>query len=171
MKRTFEKISFDNFKETVSDDINLYNKFNIPVRKTKNSAGYDFESLTNIVLSPGDKVVLPTGVKVKMAEDEMLMIVVRSSSGFKYNIRLCNQVGIVESDYYNNPDNEGHIFIALQNEGDRDFEIKIGDRIAQGIFTKFLTVTDEDEITDIRTSGIGSTGRRKDDKNDKYKRR
>lgn len=44
-----------------------------------------------------------------MNEDEMLMIVVRSSQGFKYNVRLCNQVGIIESDYYNNETNEGHL--------------------------------------------------------------
>ena len=69
-----------------------------------------------------------------MNKDEVLLILVRSSMGFKYNIRLCNQVGIVDSDYYNNPDNEGHIFIALKNEGEKVFKVKKGDKFAQGIF-------------------------------------
>ena len=56
-----------------------------------------------------------------MNKDEMLMLVVRSSIGFKHNVRLCNQVGIIESDYYDNPTNEGHLFIKLQNEGNDDF--------------------------------------------------
>ena len=41
---------------------------------------------------------------------EFLGIYIRSSLGFKYNIRMCNQVGIIDADYYNNKDNEGHIF-------------------------------------------------------------
>ncbi len=52
-----------------------------------------------------------------MNEDEVLFLIVRSSMGFKYNVRLCNQVGIIDKDYYNNIDNEGHIFIKIQNEG------------------------------------------------------
>ena len=84
-----------------------------------------------------------------MNEDEMLMIVVRSSQGFKYNVRLCNQVGIIESDYYNNETNEGHLFIRLQNHGDKDYIVKKGDAICQAIFTKFLTVTPLSKICSI----------------------
>ena len=91
-----------------------------------------------------------------MNEDEFLALLVRSSMGFKYNIRLCNQVGIVDSDYYNNPDNEGHMFIALKNEGEKIFTINKGDKYAQGIFQKYL-LTDDDEATGSRTGGIGST--------------
>ncbi len=68
--------------------------------------------------------------------------------GFKYNIRLCNQVGVIDADYYNNPDNEGHIFVKIQNEGDKEVTIKKGDAIAQGIFMKFL-ITDSDKSLNI----------------------
>ena len=94
-----------------------------------------------------------------MNTDEMMMLVVRSSMGFKYNIRLCNQIGIFESDYYNNTSNEGHAWIKLQNEGTEEYVVKKGDAICQGIFTKFLTVTNEEEILNERIGGIGSTNK------------
>ena len=93
-----------------------------------------------------------------MNGDEYLAILVRSSMGFKYNVRLCNQVGIVDSDYYNNPDNEGHIFVALKNEGDKVFKVEKGDRYAQGIFQKYL-LTDDDDADGERTGGFGSTNK------------
>lgn len=155
--RYFEKISFEQFKKDVSDDKKLYDEYNLPKRQTKYSAGYDFESLYDFILKPGETKKLATGIKVIMNNDEMLMIVVRSSLGFKYNTRMCNQVGIIESDYYGNPDNEGHLFVKIQNEGNSDLVIKRGDRICQGIFVKFLTVNNEEEIKNQRISGIGST--------------
>lgn len=155
--RYFEKISFEQFKKDISDDKKLYDEYNLPKRQTKYSAGYDFESLYDFILKPGETKKLATGIKVFMNNDEMLMIVVRSSLGFKYNTRMCNQVGIIESDYYGNPDNEGHLFVKIQNEGNSDLVIKRGDRICQGIFVKFLTVDNEEEINNQRISGIGST--------------
>ena len=77
----------------------------------------------------------------------------------KTAIRLANVVGVVDSDFYNNPDNEGHIFIKFYNPTDNDYEINIGDKIAQGIFTKYLIVDDEEEITTERSGGLGSTGK------------
>lgn len=155
--RYFEKISFEQFKKDISNDKKLYDEYNLPKRQTKYSAGYDFESLFDFTLKPGETKKIATGIKVNMNIDEMLMIVIRSSLGFKYNTRMCNQIGIVESDYYNNPDNDGHLFIKIQNEGTADLVIKKGDRICQGIFVKFLTVDNEEEIKKERTSGIGST--------------
>lgn len=155
--RYFEKISFEQFKKDVCDDRKLYDDFLLPRRGTKYSAGYDFFALYDFTLRPGEIIKLPTGVKFNMNEDEMLMLVVRSSQGFKYNVRLCNQVGIFESDYYNNLDNEGHAWVKLQNHGDKDYVVKKGEAIAQGIFTKFLTVDDEEEIKIKRKGGIGST--------------
>lgn len=158
MERYFEKISFNQFKKDIIDDINLYNEYSLPVRKTKYSAGYDFLAIEDIEIMPGEIKKIPTGYKANFGSDEMLMLLVRSSMGFKYNIRLCNQVGIVESDYYNNPDNEGHMFIALQNEGDKVFKVKKGEGYAQGIFAKFLTCNDT--VENIRTGGIGSTNKK-----------
>ena len=93
-----------------------------------------------------------------MMDDEVLFILVRSSMGFKYNIRLCNQVGVVDKDYYNNEGNEGHIFIKIKNEGEKDFVVNKGDAIGQGIFMKYL-MTDDDDSNTVRTGGIGSTNR------------
>lgn len=155
--RNFEKISFKQFKKDIIDSKETYNSYNIPVRHTNCSAGYDFESILSFELQPGEIKKIPTGIKVQMNQDEMLMIVVRSSTGFKYNVRMCNQVGIIESDYYNNSSNEGHMWIALQNEGTEVFKVEAGDRIAQGIFVKFLTVDEEEKIDNERNGGLGST--------------
>ena len=78
------------------------------------------------------------------------MIFIRSSLGVKHKIKLSNGTGIIDADYYGNTDNEGHIFIAIENTGKDDFIINKGDRIAQGIFIKYYTVTDEEEIIDER---------------------
>ena len=94
-----------------------------------------------------------------MNSDEVLFIIIRSSIGFKYNIRLVNQVGVIDSDYYNNIDNEGHIFIKLHNQGNKEYIVKKGEKICQGIFTKYLMVDNEEEITKERISGFGSTNK------------
>lgn len=156
--RKFEKISFSQFQKDVSDDKKLYDSYHLPQRKTKGSAGYDFESLYDFVLEPGEEKIFPTGIKVQMNEDEALLLIVRSSMGFKYNIRLKNQLGITDSDYYNNITNEGHMFIALQNEGKKAYNIKKGDAICQGVFIRYLKV-DNDATDGDRISGIGSTNR------------
>lgn len=152
--RKFEKISKDEFQKYFK--IEEYDGFNLPRRATKSSAGYDFFAISDYVLHPGEKFLVPTGYKVKMESDEMLMIVIRSSMAIKRSIRVVNQVGIIESDYYNNESNEGHIFVSLENFGDEDFVLEKGVAYAQGIFTKFL-VTDDDVALNKRTGGIGST--------------
>jgi len=78
-------------------------------------------------------------------DDEVLLLLVRSSMGFKYNVRLCNQVGVIDKDYYNNRDNEGHMFLALHNQGDKDYIVKKGEGICQGMFVKYLTVDNEED--------------------------
>ena len=145
--------------KTINDDKGLYENYELPQRKTKNSAGYDISSLIDYELAPGEKVLIPTGIKATFNPDEVLYLHIRSSLGFKHNIRLVNQVGIIDSDYYNNPDNEGHIMIKIQNEGEKPFNIVKGNAIAQGIFIKYLTIDNEEEILKERTGGIGSTDR------------
>ena len=155
--RCFEKISFEQFKKDVSDDRELYNSYELPKRGSKNSCGYDFFALEDMVLQPGEIKKIPTGYKAKFMGNEALLLVVRSSMGFKYNVRMCNQVGVIDSDYYNNDSNEGHMWVALKNEGDKDYIINKGDAYCQGIFIKYLTVGDE--VTSVRTGGIGSTNK------------
>lgn len=159
MARGFEKITFKQFCIDVENNKELYDEYNLPKRSTKNSAGYDIKAIYDFTIKPNEIKKIPTGIKSYMENDEMLMIFVRSSVGIKYNVRLCNQVGIIDADYYNNKTNEGHIWIVLKNEGDKDFVVKKGEHFAQAIFTKFLTVDNEEEILNTRESGIGSTSK------------
>ena len=149
--RKFEKISFEQFKKDISDDLELYKNYNLPKRSTKSSAGYDFESLFDFSIKPGEEKLIATGIKACMNEGEVLLLVVRSSQGFKYNVRMCNQLGVIDKDYYNSEKNEGHIFIKLVNEGKKEYVVKKGDKIVQGLFINYLTVDDEEEITNERT--------------------
>ena len=155
--RKFEKISLKQFVKDTGLTEKEYNEVTLPHRATSNSAGYDFHILKDTVLKPGEIKKIPTAIKTQMNNDEVLMIYIRSSLGFKYNLRLCNQTGIIDSDYYNNENNEGHIFIAIQNEGTNYINLKTGDRFAQAIFMKYLTADDEEEINTSRTGGMGST--------------
>ena len=158
--RKFEKVSIDEFSKYY--DKTMYEEYDLPKRMTRHSAGYDFLAIEGFTIKPGEIKKIPTGYKATFGNDEMLMILVRSSMGFKYNIRMTNQVGIIESDYYNNIDNEGHMFVSLQNEGDRDFVVKKGEGYAQGIFTKFL-ICDDDITTNERQGGLGSTNKERND--------
>jgi dUTP pyrophosphatase len=158
--RKFEKISLDQFKKDFKEyNIDTYESIIMPTRKTKYSAGYDFHAPFDFVLEPGCIIKIPTGVKVATEMDEFLMIVVRSSIGFMHNVRMCNQIGVIDYDYYNNEENEGHIWIAFQNEGPTPWNIKKGDRFAQGIFVKYQIVDDEENITASRKGGLGSTNK------------
>ena len=164
MDRFFEKISYQQFAYDIMSDRDVYDEYVLPKRASKNSCGYDFYAMYDMVLHPGEILKIPTGYKAKFGEDEFLMLVVRSSMGFKYNVRMCNQVGIIDSDYYNNSDNEGHIWVSLQNEGTEDYIIKKGTAYVQGIFLKYLTCGDEVEI--LRNGGIGSTDGKRNDSNE-----
>ena len=155
--RKFEKISKEQYEKDLKGKCE-YEDISLPVKSTRHSAGYDFKSPIEFELNPGEIIKVPTGIKAQMEDDEYLMLLVRSSMGFKYNVRLCNQVGIVDSDYHNNPDNEGHMFIKIQNEGNELSKINKWDRFAQGIFNKFYLVDDDCADKD-RTGGFGSTGK------------
>ena len=157
--RKFQKITFEQFKKDTNLDENYYKDLKIPCRGTKQAAGYDFYTIDDVTLNPGEIKKIPTGIKAAMNENEVLNVYVRSSVGFKYNVRLCNQVGIIDADYYNNENNEGHIFVALQNHGDKIFTVNKGDRLVQGVFFNYLTVDNEVLIDNSRSGGIGSTSK------------
>ena len=147
-----------------------------PNRSTENSAGYDFYAIEDIEIksleheqrnSPlwnGYRFVhtevkptlIRTGIKAKMGKDEFLMLANRSSNP-KKGLILANGIGVIDSDYYNNEDNDGEIMFAFFNISNETIEIKKGDKIGQGIFMKYLT-TDDDMATGTRTGGFGSTG-------------
>lgn len=158
--RKFEIISINQFNKDFKNIDTKYEDIIIPKRSTKFSAGYDFYMPYDLTIKKNEVVLIPTGIKAMLNSDEFLGIYIRSSLGFKYNLRMCNQVGIIDSDYYNNSSNEGHIFVKLKNEGDNDIILKKYDRYVQGIIQKYYIVDNEKEIEDIRVGGIGSSGRR-----------
>ena len=135
---------------------------NLPVRKTRFSAGYDIEAAEDCIIPSFKKGMKPTlvktGIKAYMLEDEVLILANRSSNPGKKGLILANSIGVVDSDYYGNPDNDGHIMFAFFNIKDEDVEIKKGDAIGQGIFQKFLTV-DNDLAKGERIGGFGSTSK------------
>lgn len=158
--RKFEFISKEQWEKDLDVSFSVATEFGYkkPTRGTKRSAGYDFTSPIEIIVPAHETALIPTGIKVTMEDDEVLLIVPRSGIGFKTNIRLSNTLGVIDADYYNNPQNEGHMMIKFYNPTDKPFHINVGDRIAQGIFIKYLTVDDEDDIINERTGGFGSTG-------------
>ena len=131
----------------------------LPTRGDSRSAGYDFYSNETVVLQPKQSHLFWTDVKSYMLDDEVLSIHVRSSIGTKKDLMLKNTTGIIDSSYYENVSNDGNIGICLVNMGDKIQKIEKGERIAQGIFTKYL-ITDDDICLKLeRTGGFGSSGK------------
>ena len=135
---------------------------NLPIRKTKYSAGYDLEAAEDCIIPAykrGDKPTLvKTGLKAYMQDDEMLLLYNRSSNPGKKGLVLANGVGVVDKDYYENPDNDGAIMFSFFNLKSEDIEIKKGDCIGQAIFEKYM-VTDDDVASGKRLGGFGSTSK------------
>lgn len=168
--RQFEKISIEQFTKDIykakqpgltidpNEVEHHYESLPLPKRSTTGSAGYDIHAVGTHTINPGESVKIPTGLKVKMPQDEVLLLIIRSSLSTKHQIKLSNQLAVIDSDYYNNPDNEGHFWITLTNEGTDPFTVFHEDRLVQGIFVQYKTV-DNDETTESRTGGFGSTGR------------
>ena len=130
----------------------------LPQRKTAKSAGYDIIALTDedVYVHPGMSVNLETGVKACMEDDEVMLLFIRSSLGIKQGLTLSNSCGVIDADYYNNPDNDGHFILNIINTGNSVQRIPARSRVAQAIFVKYLTV-DDDNATGERIGGIGST--------------
>lgn len=135
---------------------------NLPIRKTKYSAGYDIEAAEDTVVPSFKKGINPTlvktGLKAYMQDDEVLMLYNRSSNPKKKGLILANSVGVIDKDYYGNVDNDGHIMFAFYNIKDEDIVIKKGEAIGQGVFQKYL-VTEDDNAEGERVGGFGSTSK------------
>ena len=131
----------------------------IPQRKTANSAGYDIASAVDVDLPPHKVTLVPTGLKAYMQPHEYLGLYVRSSLALQHQVCCINSVGVIDADYYNNEANEGHIMVALINHDEEPVHITKGMRVAQGIFTPYLTVDGDEAGTGAsRQGGFGSTG-------------
>ena len=150
----FEKVSEEIFAQAWSDQFGskegaaeALERIPLPHRATSGSAGYDFALPYDLTLRPGETAKIPTGIRARIAEGWVLMIYPRSGLGFKYRLQLNNTVGVIDSDYYNSS-NEGKIL-----------SLRAGDSFAQGIFTPFGIVEDDD-ADGIRDGGLGSTSAR-----------
>lgn len=156
--RGFEFISTEQAIKDFGEDLLLVTEPKLPQRGTKASAGYDIYAPYDIILKPNEEINVPTGLKAYMQLGEVLMAFPRSGLGFKYYCRLANTVGVIDQDYYNNPKNEGHMFVKIRNEGDKEMLIKQGDGMCQMIFMPFL-LADEDSFDNgaDRSGGFGST--------------
>lgn len=172
MKRVglFEKVSFEQFKKDVRsltgcDDkadyalLQSYEGISLPTRATKGSAGYDISTPQSFVLHPGESIIIPTGIRVKIKPGWVLMCFPRSGLGFKYRCQLDNTVGIIDEDYYSSK-NEGHIMLKLTNDSKEGtiLEVNEGDRIAQALFMPY-GITYDDHANGERDGGFGSTGK------------
>lgn len=163
----FEKVSLDAFireyKKCGFKDgyLTAYKNVKIPERQTEYSAGFDFVTPVDFVLHPNDTIVIPTGIKAVFEPDEKkeyhLALYIRSSVGIRQQVVLSNGTGIIDSDYADNPDNEGCMLMALYNRGDHYRHFRAGDRIMQGVFVKHgLT---GNAVSAKRTGGVGSSGK------------
>ena len=137
----------------------LYADIKKPQRGTRKSAGYDFYLAQDVTLLPAQKTLIWSDIKAYMQEDEYLALHIRSSLGIKQGIILSNITGIIDSDYYENPDNDGNIGFSLLNTSGRGVELKAGERVAQGIFQHYLIIDDDKPLNESREGGIGHSGR------------
>lgn len=130
---------------------------NVLITQDNEYKPYYLSEIANITKRTKTKPTLvPTGIKCKMANDEYLEISVRSSCPLKHWLILANGVGIIDSDYYNNPDNEGEIFFQIINLSPFPIQLKKGDKIGQGIIKKYI-ITEDDAAIGERSGGFGST--------------
>ena len=136
--------------------ITTYPNATLPKRSTKGAAGYDFECVIDTICPAHRITLIPTGIKAQIDSGYYLQLAVRSSTPKKKGLILANGIGIIDEDYYNNPDNEGHIMFQVYNITDNDVIISAGERIGQGVFIKY-GITDDDMAEGLRTGGFGST--------------
>lgn len=133
-------------------------KGKLPQRSTANSGGYDFFAHRDVICKAHEITLIPTGIKAKFPNDEVLLLFNRSSNPKKKGLIIPNGVGVIDADYYNNPDNEGEIGALFYNMLDEDIVIVEGEKMMQGIFVKY-SITEDDDAKGERQGGFGSTGR------------
>jgi dUTP pyrophosphatase len=163
----FEKVSLPQFTkdwpsdrpETAEEIRRIYEEIKLPKRATKGSAGYDFFAPVSMEVAPGAEILIPTGIRAKMAPGYVLMLFPRSGLGFRYRMQLNNTVGIIDADYYD-ADNEGHIMCRFTNDTheNKTLCLEKGKGMVQGIFVAF-GIAEDDEADGVRTGGFGSTSK------------
>lgn len=164
-----------------------YEDIPLPTRATANSAGYDLCAAKDIIIpsylrgafenSPlimeftvgQDKLkdiepklsptLVPTGVSCELPPYFYLSLSARSSLPLKNLLIVANAPGIVDADYYGNPDNQGHIYVQFINLAPWEVKIPKGTKIAQAIIQKY-EITDDDQASGNRLGGFGSSDKK-----------
>ena len=162
----FEKVSPDQFcadfaacispvPEAVA--VRFLEELKMPCRATAGSAGYDLFAPFDFTLEAGHSLRIPTGLRCRMAEGWVMLILPKSGLGFKYRLQLDNTAGVVDADYYH-ADNQGHIQIQLTNDSrtGQTLTAAAGKAFAQAVFVPF-GITEDDDAKGLRTGGFGST--------------
>ena len=157
----FEKISIEQWRKDFGDNNNhtydyLLDDIPMPKRATVGSAGYDICAPYDVDLEPGEEANIPTGLKCKINNGWALFALPKSGLGFKYYTRLANTIGLIDEDYYNNENNEGHMWVKIRNEGSKPLHIDCGKGMCQMVFLPY-GITYDDEAEGIREGGFGST--------------
>ena len=129
----------------------------IPRRQTKESAGYDLATCEDVTIKPGEIILIKTGLKVQIPSEEVMLVFPRSSLGIKRGLTMANNVGVIDADYFDNPNNEGHIMIPILNFSKKDVTLEKGERVAQGIFVKYFKTINDDSVDNERSGGFGSS--------------
>lgn len=153
----FEKVSESQYEKD-TDAPGTYENVVLPKRATKGSAGYDIISPKSFILNQGESTKIATGLRVKMDQDWVLIVLPKSGLGTKFRFQLDNTCGVIDSDYYY-ADNEGHIIISMTNDSksEKTLEVIAGKAFAQAIFLPY-GITLDDDADGVRKGGFGSTG-------------
>jgi len=135
----------------------LNNEAILPKYQTKEAAGFDLHSIEDVVIKPGERKLIGTGLAFEIEYGYEVQIRPRSGLAYKHAITVLNTPGTIDSDY------RGEIKVLLINLGDEEFTIKKGDRIAQAIIAPVIQakIIEVENLSDtIRGSGgFGSTGK------------
>lgn len=163
----FEKVTLNQFMQdwlntigggSAAEMTTIYNNIKLPERQTEYSAGHDFYIPDDFCIEPGNRAMIPTGIKCTMNTDFVMLIFPRSSLGIKKHISMANAVAVIDADYAF-ADNEGHIFICIENRGTESIQLKAGEAFVQAVFVEY-GVAGSVDVKKKRRGGIGSTGNR-----------
>lgn len=130
----------------------LTNNATMPERATKGSAGYDISASETVTIQPGEIKLVSTGLAIQMEQDDVMLLIDRSSNPRKRGLILSNSVGVIDHDYF--PNEFKGMFT---NITDKPVTVEADQRIMQAVFVKYGLV-DDDNALGQRTGGFGSTG-------------
>lgn len=141
-------------------DSRIGTEFQLPTYATPGSAGIDLRAMIDepMIIWPNDIKLIKTGLSIYISNPGLAAYILpRSGLGHKHGIVLGNLVGLIDSDY------QGELMISCWNRSEDQFQINVGERIAQLVIVpvvqaKFKIVT-EFVVSERREGGFGSSGR------------